>query len=154
VRQQLLSFDSGNYDISDTTHYVATTQQVAQTAAPTKMDGWISMIRQGLLVIFLAWLLWRFTKIGFKFLYIFANNHRMRYYKILLPRNDSKSDRDEQKDLAKDMKEKIGRMTQVYMNLSRLGKLNSWDKFMNFMFNKPRVSFIYHYENGQLFFVA
>ncbi len=154
VKQQLINFDSGNYKSNDTTHYVASTGQVVTEAAPTTMDWWISMLRQGLLVIVLAWLLWRFTRLGLKFLYIFANNHRMRYYKVLLPRSDSKSDRDEQKDLAKDMKEKIGRMTQVYTNLSRLWKLNSRDNLMNFIFNKPRVSLIYHYENGQLFFIA
>lgn len=159
IRQQLLAFDSENYaptseSNEEANHYAASTGQVVSAVAPTRMESWIDMLRQGLLVIVLAWLLWRFTKLGLKFLYIFANNHRMRYYKVLLPRNDSKSDRDEQKDLAKDMKEKIGRMTQVYTNLSRLGKLNSRDTFMNFVFNKPRVSLIYHYENGQLIFVV
>ena len=34
--------------------------------------------------------------------------------KIMLPRGDSKSDREVAKELAKDMKEKISRMSQVY----------------------------------------
>ena len=40
--------------------------------------------------------------------YAFLNNHRMIYMKVLVPRWDSKVDREQAKEMAKDMKEKIG----------------------------------------------
>jgi len=43
--------------------------------------------------------------------------------KVLQTRQDTKSDREVEKELAKDMKEKISRMSQVYNNLHKLGKL-------------------------------
>ena len=42
------------------------------------------------------------------------------YLKITLPRNDSKQDRDQEKEIAKDMKEMIGRMAQVFHNMHKL----------------------------------
>jgi hypothetical protein len=44
----------------------------------------------------------------------------MVYLKVMLPRNDGKGDREQQKEIAKDMKEKIGRMSQVFHNLHKL----------------------------------
>ncbi|MEI8092061.1 MAG: hypothetical protein WCG98_07910 [bacterium] len=40
-------------------------------------------------------------------LYDIVNAHRIIYLKVALPRNDSKQDREQDKELAKDMKEKI-----------------------------------------------
>lgn len=42
------------------------------------------------------------------------------YVKVILPRNDAKSDREQEKEIAKDMKEKIGRMSQVYHNIHKM----------------------------------
>jgi hypothetical protein len=39
--------------------------------------------------------------------YAFFNSHRLIFLKVLLPRGDGKSDREQEKELAKDMKEKI-----------------------------------------------
>jgi hypothetical protein len=44
----------------------------------------------------------------------------MIYLKILQTRGDSKTDREANRELAKDMKEKISRMSQVYNNLYKL----------------------------------
>ena len=44
----------------------------------------------------------------------------MIYLKVLQTRGDSKVDREVSKELAKDMKEKIARMSQVYNNLYKL----------------------------------
>lgn len=44
----------------------------------------------------------------------------MIYMRVLLPRGDNKTDREKEKEVAKDMKEKIGRMTQVFRNLRKL----------------------------------
>jgi len=56
----------------------------------------------------------------FIFVYDVLNAHRLLYMKVELPRSDSKSDREQAKELAKDMKEKIGRMSQVYRSLHNL----------------------------------
>jgi hypothetical protein len=40
-------------------------------------------------------------------MYDVLNAKRMEYFKIILPRGDSKNDREREKELAKDMKEKI-----------------------------------------------
>ena len=51
-----------------------------------------------------------------RFFYDVFNSRRIIYLKILLPRGQSKLDREQEKELAKDMKEKIGRMSQVLLN--------------------------------------
>ena len=71
----------------------------------------------------------------------------------MLPRNDSKQDREQEKEIAKDMKEKIGRMAQVFHNMHKLGQLSTWDAFMRVVFLKPKASLIYHYEEGILYFI-
>jgi hypothetical protein len=54
------------------------------------------------------------------FCYDVLNANRIVYLKVILPRNDAKSDREQEKDIAKDMKEKIGRMSQVFHNAHKL----------------------------------
>jgi hypothetical protein len=56
----------------------------------------------------------------FAFIYDIFNSKRLVYLKVILPRLDSKSDREREKELSKDMKEKIGRMSQVYRNFHKL----------------------------------
>jgi hypothetical protein len=54
------------------------------------------------------------------FCYDVFNARRIVYLKIILPRNDAKSDREQEKEIAKDMKEKIGRMSQVFHNIHKV----------------------------------
>ena len=54
------------------------------------------------------------------FLYDVVNAKRIVYLRVLQTRGDSKVDREASKELAKDMKEKISRMTQVYNNMYNL----------------------------------
>lgn len=58
----------------------------------------------------------------FRFLYDVFNEHRLIYLRIIQPRSDTKQDREREKDIAKDMKEKISRMSQVYRALHKLGE--------------------------------
>jgi hypothetical protein len=44
---------------------------------------------------------------AFRYGYAFLNSHRLIFLKVLLPRGDGKSDREAEKEIAKDMKEKI-----------------------------------------------
>lgn len=53
-------------------------------------------------------------------LYDYFNASRVVYLKVIQPRGDSKMDRDKERELSKDMKEKIGRMSQVFRSMHRL----------------------------------
>lgn len=86
--------------------------------------------------------------------YELINAPRMIYLKVSLPRNDSKQDREQGKEIAKDMKEKIGRMSQVFHNMHKLGQLSTRDSIMSGVFYKPKVTMIYHYEAGMLSFIV
>lgn len=86
--------------------------------------------------------------------YALLNHNRMVYMKVLVPRWDSKVDREQAKELAKDMKEKIWRMSQVYLNFHKLGRLGVTDKIMYTIFRKPRIILMYHYEDWVLNFIV
>lgn len=72
------------------------------------------------------------------------------YLHIVLPRGDDKISREQEKDVAKDMKEKLARMGQVYEALHKLGHSSLHDASMNFFFHKPKVTMLWHYEKGLL----
>jgi len=78
----------------------------------------------------------------------------MIYFKVILPRGEGKIDREQEKELAKDMKEKIWRMSQVFHNLHKLWELGTMDAIMKAVFHKPKVTMIFHYEDGQLSFLV
>ncbi|MDR0650555.1 MAG: hypothetical protein LBG59_04025 [Candidatus Peribacteria bacterium] len=82
--------------------------------------------------------------------YAFFNSHRLVFLKVLLPRGDGKSDREQEKELAKDMKEKIARMSQVFNNLHKMGEISTYEKIMGKIFGKQKLVLIYQYENGQI----
>lgn len=84
------------------------------------------------------------------FLYDVLNNWRMVYVRIELPRGDDKISRERARDVAKDMKEKISRMGQVYDALHKLGESSFYESGLRFLFRKPKVSLIWHYEDGLL----
>lgn len=88
-----------------------------------------------------------------EFAYDVVNSQRVVFFKVVAPRGDSKSDREREKELAKDMKEKIARMSQVYRSLHKIGKLSFTDNLMRWLFGKPKVSLILHYDEGSLYFV-
>ena len=106
-------------------------------------------------------LIWLFTIILFgifirmmrrflRDLYWFCNAHRLIFLKVLLPRWDWKSDREQEKEIAKDMKEKIGRMAQVLWNLHKMNEVSTYEKLMQTFFWKQKLVFIYQYENGEI----
>ncbi|MFA5748326.1 MAG: hypothetical protein WC872_04435, partial [Candidatus Absconditabacterales bacterium] len=107
-----------------------------------------------LLAIFSIYLLLVLIKRALIFIYDFINANRIIYLKVMLPRNDSKMDREQGKEIAKDMKEKIGRMSQVFHNIHKLGELSTWDSFMLYLFKKPKTTLMLHYENGLIYFVV
>jgi hypothetical protein len=101
-----------------------------------------------------AVILFKIIKKTLRILYDFVNAHRIIYLKVSLPRNDSRQDREQEKEIAKDMKEKIGRMSQVFHNMHKLGELSTRDTMMKSIFFKPKVTMIYHFEAGMVSFIV
>jgi hypothetical protein len=89
-----------------------------------------------------------------RFFYDVFNSNRIIYLKVLLPRGQSKLDREQEKELAKDMKEKIGRMGQVFHNFHKVGNLSTKESIMKNLFDKPKTTLIYNYEEGILNFIV
>lgn len=110
------------------------------------LGGFISII---VIIFLMKLLIYMLT-----FTYDVMNVKRIKYLKVMLPRGDGKADREKAKEIAKDMKEKIGRMSQVFNNIYKLGQLWAWDGFMKRLFKKPKITFIYHYEDWQLSFLV
>ncbi len=112
-----------------------------------------STLGYSLLVIIFIMVFYRLIRYLLEFLYDVFNSDRLIYLRVMQTRWDSKSDREAEKELAKDMKEKIGRMAQIYNNLHKLGDLSARDGFMNWLFKKSKIVLIYQYENGLLNFI-
>jgi len=107
-------------------------------------------ILAGLLSIILLSRFIRMFSTFLKYFYGFCNAHRIIFLKVLLPRWDGKSDREQEKEIAKDMKEKIWRMSQVLWNLHKMNEVSTYEKMMQRFFSKQKLVFVYQYEKGQL----
>lgn len=77
----------------------------------------------------------------------------MVYLKVLQTRGDSKVDREASKELARDMKEKISRMSQVLNNFYVIGKSSVYESVLSGLFNKPKLTLVLQYQNWQLEFI-
>lgn len=107
-----------------------------------------------LLILIFIYLIWKTIKYGSRYVYSFINQSRFVYLKVMLPRWDNKLDREQDKELAKDMKEKIWRMSQVYMNFHKITELSTWDILMYKIFSKQKIVMMYHYEWWLLNFIV
>jgi len=94
-----------------------TTQQTHQ-AAPTPADEMTENIIAGvktvglwvligIVIIVGGGILYQLICKALRYGYAFFNAHRLIFLKVLLPRGDGKTDREQEKEVAKDMKEKI-----------------------------------------------
>ena len=121
---------------------------------PNDMLDLMKTIWAWILIIFGILILWgifmRVLKRFLRYAYAFCNSHRLIFLKVLLPRWDWKSDREQEKEIAKDMKEKIWRMSQVLGNLHKMSEVSTHEKLMQFFFGKHKLVFIYQYEQWQL----
>lgn len=88
-----------------------------------------------------------------RYIYSFLNTNRMIYLKVMLPKTEGKNDREQEKEIAKDMKEKVSRMSQLYSGLHKISELSTWESMMHKLFGKQKIVMIYHYEQGQLGFI-
>ncbi len=117
-------------------------------------DGLWWMIIWSFVWIALIIVFWKLIKYIFSFLYDVFNAHRLVYMKIIMPRLDTREDREIQRDLAKDMKEQIWRMAQVFRWTHKLWALNVWDNVMFFFFDKAKIDLIYKYNKWELSFIV
>ena len=113
--------------------------------------NWILYIFISLIAIYTSFFL---IKQAFRYVYSFLNTHRMVFIKVLLPKWDGKTDREQEKEVAKDMKEKIGRMTQLYNGLHKISEISTRDSIMHKLFWKQKIVMIYQYEEWQLNFIV
>ncbi len=72
------------------------------------------------------------------------------YLRILLPRADSKLDKEQ--ETKKDFKEKIGIMTLFYKSIHMIGQISAWQTMMNFLFNHLKVSLEVFYDKWEVYF--
>ena len=78
------------------------------TAQPINQgESIISTIGIWLISIIALLVVCKICKRAFEILYDMVNARRIVYLRIMVPRGDTKSDREREKELAKDMKEKI-----------------------------------------------
>lgn len=120
-------------------------------------DTWTEWLRMGWYVlwgILLGIILIKFLDYFFEFLYDVLNAHRTVFLQVTLPRGDDKISREQWKDVAKDMKEKISRMGQVFDALHKLGQSSFVESVMRTIFHKPKVTFVLHYEKWLLKFLV
>lgn len=90
----------------------------------------------------------------FEFLYDVLNAHRLIFLRVILPRGDDKLSREQGKEVAKDMKEKISRMWQVYDSFHKLWQSSFVESVMRTLFHKPKMTFVLHYEKWSLNFLV
>lgn len=72
------------------------------------------------------------------------------YMRVMLPRADSKLDKEQ--DTKKDFKEKIGIMTLFYKSVHMIGQISAINTIMNFVFSHAKVSLEMMYDHGLVYF--
>ncbi len=138
--------------------------QTSTTQSTTFMDNF-----NGLPSTFggiVLWCFWIFAAIAacivlvksirylFEFFYDVLNARRIIFLRVTLPRGDDKISREQARDVAKDMKEKLSRMGQVYDALHKLGQSSFVETTLKTLFHKPKVTFVLHYEDWLLSFLV
>ncbi len=154
---QKFLLNPGDIDLLNNTEHNAPQNEQTQQTSTAQPDDWLTTIQTqasewmqiGLRVIggiIAAVVLVKIIKYLLEFSYDVVNSQRMVFFKVVSPRGDSKSDREREKELAKDMKEKISRMSQVYRSLHKIGKLSFMDNLMRRLFGKPKISLVLQYD--------
>ena len=135
------------------THYLTgETAKIVDQGLETmhQVGQWIGY---GFLVILAIVLLTWIGRVFMRYIYSFLNTSRMIYLKVMLPKTDGKTDREQEKEIARDMKEKVSRMSQLYSGLHKISDLSTKESMMHKIFGKQKLVMIYQYEQGQLSFI-
>ena len=150
-----LAINTGTEHLSDNT-----IQSIVQKNSSVWWILWHSWneiwnnILSWLLIFILVIIIFKVFKYWLRYLYSFINQRRFVYLKVILPKWDDKMDREQAKEIAKDMKEKIWRMSQVYTNFHKITELGTWDTFMYKLCSKQKLVMMYHYEWWLLNFIV
>ena len=153
-----ISHTMNNWIVSNSWTNLSTTKITSQSYNSINDMGNTLLLRsKSLLLIFalcfLGFLLYKIIRYLAIFFYDVLNAHRLVYLKVLQTRWDSKVDREANKELAKDMKEKISRMSQVYNNMYKLWQSSFYESILAFLLHKPKINLIMSYEEGQIEFI-
>ena len=127
-------------------------KRIPNIITPDIRQTWIYVMRWFIGII-AAIVLANMIRYLFEFFYDVFNAHRIIYMRITLPRGDDKISREQSKDVAKDMKEKLSRMGQVYDALHKLWQSSFVETWMRWLFRKPKVTQILHFEKWLLNFI-
>ncbi|NOZ43757.1 MAG: hypothetical protein GXP45_01055 [bacterium] len=115
IQTQEAHTSADNYQTS-----TSTTNTVVSQDVRAGFKFYLNMTGKVIIGVILLILMIKLIKYFIGFAYDVMNSKRIRYLKVLVPRGDGKLDREQAKEIAKDMKEKIGRMSQVYNNMHKL----------------------------------
>ena len=99
-----------------------------------------------ILFILILWLILRLVRLVYEI--IMAPN--LVYMRVMLPRADSKLDKEQ--ETKKDFKEKIGIMTLFFKSIHMIGQISALNTIMNFIFRHAKVSMEMFYDHGQVYF--
>ena len=160
-KNQTSSVVSGQNQASDHGQMIQNLKTQYLTGEAAKIvDQWLETMHQvgqrigyGFLVILAIVLLTWIGRVFMRYIYSFLNTSRMIYLKVMLPKTDGKTDREQEKEIAKDMKEKVSRMSQLYSGLHKISDLSTKESMMHKIFGKQKLVMIYQYEQGQLSFI-
>ena len=160
-KNQTSSVVSGQNQASDHGQMIQNLKTQYLTGEAAKIvDQWLETMHQvgqrigyGFLVILAIVLLTWIGRVFMRYIYSFLNTSRMIYLKVMLPKTDGKTDREQEKEIARDMKEKVSRMSQLYSGLHKISDLSTKESMMHKIFGKQKLVMIYQYEQGQLSFI-
>ncbi len=96
--------------------------------------------------IIVFFLILRFIRL----VYEIYSSKRLVYFKVSLPRADSKLDKE--KETKKDFKEKIGIMSIFYKAIHKIWELSFIDSIKNFIFNHAKIALEMIYDEWQVYF--
>lgn len=123
--------------------------EVAKSLVQNPFQSWDAFL-VFVLTLIMSWVLWEMLM---WVLYYFWESRRAKklvFLKVILPRNDSKMDKEQQ--TKKDFREKVAIMHQLYRGLWEIKQLNLANAIKSALFKYDKISFEMVLENQQLNF--
>lgn len=102
-------------------------------------ENFLSNMFWWIVLIILAYIGFKYFVVVFRYIVALMWAKKLVYLRITLPRSDTQKDKD--KDVEKDFREKIGIMDQLYRNIHEIRELTIGNRIRNFIFNLDMVSF-------------
>lgn len=130
---------------SETWKSASTTLQVSDSFFDKLVDVWIIVLWVIALYILAVWIR-NLIRLGFEII----TAKKLVYMRVLMPRADSKLDKE--RETKKDFKEKTGIMSMFYKATHKLSEAGLYDTVMNFFFHHAKISMELVYDKGQVNF--